>query len=119
MNNHGWVYPNADGSKARCGGPGICESCAKDMGRLRFEKAEKESKRAVCDLCQGHAWVRFKEPNALGLNGGSCPKCNAKGDIDGPDCRDLWPELEIRVMYNDPSLDDDSIIPEHPGRAGV
>ena len=28
MSGHGWVIPNADGSKARCGGPGICSACA-------------------------------------------------------------------------------------------
>lgn len=24
---HGWVTPNEDGSKARCGGPAICSVC--------------------------------------------------------------------------------------------
>lgn len=28
MNGHGHVIPNADGSKARCGGPGICGQCS-------------------------------------------------------------------------------------------
>ena len=27
---HGHVYPNADGSVARCGGPHICAACARD-----------------------------------------------------------------------------------------
>lgn len=28
---HGHVYPRADGTKARCGGPMICQECAKDF----------------------------------------------------------------------------------------
>jgi hypothetical protein len=28
---HGWVTPNIDGSKARCGGPGMCEVCNKEQ----------------------------------------------------------------------------------------
>jgi hypothetical protein len=28
MSGHGHVIPNADGSKARCGGPGFCPDCA-------------------------------------------------------------------------------------------
>lgn len=28
MSGHGWVTPNLDGSKARCGGPAICRECA-------------------------------------------------------------------------------------------
>lgn len=35
MNNcgHGHVYPNEDGTKARCGGPGICVLCSLDAAR--------------------------------------------------------------------------------------
>lgn len=28
---HGWVHPRADGVKARCGGPGLCNLCKKDQ----------------------------------------------------------------------------------------
>lgn len=28
---HGWVIPNADGSKARCGGPAICSVCRREL----------------------------------------------------------------------------------------
>jgi hypothetical protein len=28
--NHGHVTPNPDGSKARCGGPGICNECSRE-----------------------------------------------------------------------------------------
>jgi hypothetical protein len=31
MSGHGWVTPNPDGSKARCGGPGICPACSSEM----------------------------------------------------------------------------------------
>lgn len=30
MSGHGWVTPNPDGSKARCGGPAICGACARE-----------------------------------------------------------------------------------------
>lgn len=28
MSGHGWVVPNPDGTKARCGGPGVCPACS-------------------------------------------------------------------------------------------
>lgn len=31
---HGHVTPNADGTKARCGGPSICHECARDAAQL-------------------------------------------------------------------------------------
>lgn len=34
MSGHGHVVPNADGSLARCGGPGICSECALEQARL-------------------------------------------------------------------------------------
>lgn len=37
MPNHGHVVPNPDGSKARCGGPGLCDVCSKE----KFEGQEK------------------------------------------------------------------------------
>lgn len=33
MSGHGWVTPNADGSKARCGGPALCTKCALELAR--------------------------------------------------------------------------------------
>ncbi len=30
MAGHGWVTPNPDGMKARCGGPAICPQCARE-----------------------------------------------------------------------------------------
>lgn len=32
--NHGHVTPNANGSKARCGGPGICPECSLEKAQL-------------------------------------------------------------------------------------
>jgi len=31
---HGHVVPNRDGSKARCGGPGICDECSREQASL-------------------------------------------------------------------------------------
>lgn len=30
---HGHVFPRADGAKMRCGGPRICDACARDLAR--------------------------------------------------------------------------------------
>lgn len=32
MAGHGHVTPNADGTKARCGGPGVCGECSREAG---------------------------------------------------------------------------------------
>lgn len=37
MNGHGHVIPNPDGSKARCGGPGICGVCSLEAYRVERE----------------------------------------------------------------------------------
>lgn len=34
---HGHVYPRPDGAKARCGGPALCDVCAKDQARKDAE----------------------------------------------------------------------------------
>lgn len=34
---HGHVFPRPDGVKARCGGPGICSECARDLARKQHE----------------------------------------------------------------------------------
>jgi hypothetical protein len=40
---HGHVTPNADGSKARCGGPGLCNQCSQEFARThRQPKASHE-----------------------------------------------------------------------------
>lgn len=35
MSGHGWVMPNKDGSKARCGGPALCKQCAAELQQVR------------------------------------------------------------------------------------
>lgn len=35
---HGHVKPNADGSKARCGGPAICSECALELAATDVKK---------------------------------------------------------------------------------
>lgn len=49
MRGHGHVYPNPDGSKARCGGPGLCDICSR-------EYIQKYGKRpgAPMDKPEGH-----------------------------------------------------------------
>lgn len=48
--SHGHVRPSADGSRTRCGGPGICAVCnieaAADWPKLR---AERDAARALLD----------------------------------------------------------------------
>ena len=49
MSSHGHVIPNADGSRARCGGPGLCAVCsreaAQELPRLRAELAQARAER--------------------------------------------------------------------------
>ena len=40
MSGHGHVTPNADGSKARCGGPSICSKCALEAARPSVRPVE-------------------------------------------------------------------------------
>lgn len=38
---HGWVRPNPDGSRARCGGPGVCSVCEQELSaRIVQERPE-------------------------------------------------------------------------------
>jgi hypothetical protein len=37
MAGHGHVTPNADGTKARCGGPSICSDCAAEWSAIGKE----------------------------------------------------------------------------------
>ena len=38
MSGHGHVTPNADGSKARCGGPALCAVCALEFARFHLKE---------------------------------------------------------------------------------
>ena len=35
---HGHVYIRPDGNKARCGGPGMCNECSRDLARLQSHR---------------------------------------------------------------------------------
>lgn len=39
MSGHGHVTPNADGSKARCGGPGLCVECSREKAQAAIRAA--------------------------------------------------------------------------------
>lgn len=41
MSGHGHVLPNANGSKARCGGPTICGACAIELAELLNSVSKK------------------------------------------------------------------------------
>lgn len=38
---HGHVRPRPDGAKARCGGPGICAECSKELAKYQQEDPSK------------------------------------------------------------------------------
>lgn len=40
---HGWVTPNPDGSKARCGGPTLCDVCRRELAAREFQALPPES----------------------------------------------------------------------------
>ena len=66
MSGHGHVTPNANGSRARCGGPGICPACS-----VEFAQQEKlaQLKGAVVEAAKV-----FKEKNT---NGAAMDVCEA------------------------------------------
>jgi hypothetical protein len=43
MSGHGWVVPNPDGSKARCGGPALCSACATEQAATKGEPPNQGS----------------------------------------------------------------------------
>lgn len=53
---HGWVTPNADGYRARCGGPSICPVCQREKATaapdplVRVTAADR-----LVDICNGLA----------------------------------------------------------------
>lgn len=36
---HGHVFPRDDGTRTRCGGPGLCSECSKDLARKQADEA--------------------------------------------------------------------------------
>lgn len=59
MTGHGHVVPREDGSRARCGGPGICGVCsreaAQELNALRAERdALREAAKAAVEAFESH-----------------------------------------------------------------
>ena len=47
--SHGHVTPNADGSRARCGGPTICKVCMAELAQLQAKSAPAEPSREAVE----------------------------------------------------------------------
>ena len=47
MSGHGWVIPNPNGVKARCGGPALCSACALEKVRADIAAAGRPDDRAA------------------------------------------------------------------------
>ncbi len=84
---HGWVYPRADGVKARCGGPAICPKC-------RIDAAAK----------QGAAIAQPAEPCPIGIapanwalcSAGTCATCQAERAIAQPVAPEGWKLVPVK-----------------------
>lgn len=57
MSGHGWVTPNENGSRARCGGPGFCKECAVEYVRYH-QKMQAEHPDGTA--ASGDALVDYK-----------------------------------------------------------
>lgn len=44
---HGHVYKRPDGVKARCGGPGICTECSRDLAQAEAKQRGQQSEETV------------------------------------------------------------------------
>jgi hypothetical protein len=53
--SHGHVKPNLDGTKARCGGPGVCPECSMELHRDIAEKRKEKLLDVI--LAWQHAWM--------------------------------------------------------------
>jgi hypothetical protein len=69
MSGHGWVYPNKDGSVARCGGPGLCMECS-----LEADQKKLEDLGAFDDPTPKH------KPSDPAGAGEKCPECKRNAD---------------------------------------
>lgn len=62
MSGHGHVTPKPDGSKARCGGPGLCSQCSREAARhaLAFKGTSLTTDIRACARCdQDHPELTF------------------------------------------------------------
>jgi len=53
---HGHVIPRPDGVRARCGGPGLCRECSRDLARQRATDASDRQ-------C---AWADYRKDYGVG-----------------------------------------------------
>lgn len=92
MTGHGHVTPNADGSKARCGGPGICYECSREqvatptkvvktttrlvdeLTTLLYEVLKRwEVEGRVCEIVQCGACRKKADKPSSVVHEGDCP----------------------------------------------
>lgn len=52
---HGHVFPNPDGSTARCGGPSLCDECSKEQASLRLAQSITKASRPELE------WAELQE----------------------------------------------------------
>lgn len=67
MSGHGHVTPNADGSRASCGGPGLCADCSREAGvayALAAPQITADGKTHKCVACP----IEFRNLYALAHN---------------------------------------------------
>lgn len=79
MSGHGHVTPNADGSKARCGGPAICRECQAEAGRFTGRATETSETGYREDCC----FNDFRDQCPRFAPKGSC-KCRCHVDMPPP-----------------------------------
>ncbi len=92
MSGHGHVTPNANGFKARCGGPAICEECARELAGLATHLVHHSTDLLdwATNLVRHAAQLLEQEAQAL-------KECST---IDG-DWRD---EVDAKAAYEDMTL---------------
>jgi hypothetical protein len=54
VSGHGHVTPNPDGAKARCGGPGLCSECSREL--VRKQEREGQPWPTGMRLHDGEPW---------------------------------------------------------------
>lgn len=63
MAGHGHVTPNPDGSKARCGGPRICNQCALEAAAQRETPKQQDEMGAVLEVALSAAMNAYGTAN--------------------------------------------------------
>lgn len=69
MSGHGHVTPNADGSKARCGGPALCIECA-------IESVQKDASQGV--IFRSHRGGDGRGPMSIPIDNRTDPPTEAE-----------------------------------------